>query len=137
MKAVSNTNNHSPSVNIISEGTRIKGNIHSSTDVRISGKIEGEAVSKGKLIITAQGKIIGNVTSSDADVAGRIEGEVRVSNKLILRQNAIIDGNIHTKSLIVEEGAQINGSCKMGDDVKGGTQLNDAEFAMQTKVKTA
>lgn len=129
--------NHSPTVNILSEGTKLKGNLNSQTDIRIAGIIEGEAKSKGKLIVTGNGKIVGNVTSSDADIAGRVEGEVRVSNKLTLRESAIIDGNIYTKTLIVEEGAQINGSCRMGADSKTFTDKSDSEFVNDTKVKSA
>ncbi len=134
---VSTTTNQSPSVNIISEGTKLKGNIHSASDIRISGSVHGEATSKGKLIITENGTIKGNVSSSDADVAGKVEGDVRVNSKLVLRQSAVIDGNIYTKTLIVEEGAQINGTCKMGADVKHLSQHNDAEYAQETKLKEA
>ncbi|MCP9290180.1 MULTISPECIES: bactofilin family protein [Gracilimonas] len=133
---VSENANHSPSVNILSEGTKLKGDLNSQTDIRIAGVIDGEAVSKGKLIVTGNGKIIGNITSSDADIAGRVEGEVKVSNKLTLRESAIIDGNIYTKTLIVEEGAQINGSCRMGSDAKSLSEKSDADYAGDTKVKS-
>lgn len=133
---VNNQQSTSPSVNIISEGTKLKGNLHAHSDIRISGIIDGEAISKGKLIITGKGKVTGNVTSSDADVAGRVEGEVKVSNKLILRKSAIIDGNIYTKTLIVEEGAQINGSCRMGDPSKNISQAADADFEKGTHLKS-
>ncbi len=132
---VSTQQNTSPSVNIISEGTKLKGNLHAIADIRIGGTVDGEAISKGKLIITDKGKVIGNVTSSDADIAGRVEGEVKVSNKLILRKDAIVDGNIYTKTLIVEEGAQINGACRMGEGSKELSQSSDADFEKGTHLK--
>ena len=104
------------------------------TDIRIAGIVEGESVSKGKLIITGKGRVIGNITSSDADIAGKIEGEVRVSNKLVLRKNSIVDGNIYTKTLIVEEGAQVNGACRMGE-TNGISQARDADFEKNTHLK--
>jgi cytoskeletal protein CcmA (bactofilin family) len=134
---VSENSNHSPAVNILSEGTKLKGNLNSQTDIRIAGTVEGEAVSKGKLIVTANGKIIGNITSSDSDIAGRVEGEVKVSGKLTLRESAVIDGNIYTKTLIVEEGAQINGSCRMGSDGKSLSDKSDSDYAEDTKVKSS
>ncbi len=115
---VSDNSRQSPTVNIISEGTKLKGDLISDSDIRVAGTIEGEANSKGKIIVTGNGKINGNIDSADADIAGKIDGEVKVSGKLTLRANAIIDGNIYTKTLIVEEGAQINGSCRMGTDAK-------------------
>ncbi|WP_020402268.1 bactofilin family protein [Gracilimonas tropica] len=132
----SGSSSQSPTVNILSEGTKLKGDLNSQSDIRVGGTVEGEAVSKGKLIVTGNGRIIGNITSSDADIAGRVEGEVKVSNKLTLRESAIIDGNIYTKTLIVEEGAQINGSCRMGTDSKQLSQNSDADYANDTKVKS-
>lgn len=126
-------NNNIPAVNIISEGTKIKGNINTIADLRVGGTIFGDAVSKDKIIITNAGLIEGNAISENADVAGRVEGDIRVKNKLILRQSAVIDGNIYTKTLIVEEGAQINGSCKMGSDVSL-NEKTDAGFAKETKL---
>lgn len=136
-RKVSNTQNTSPAVNIISEGTKLKGNLNAQSDIRIGGFVDGEALSKGKLIITGKGKVAGNVTSADADIAGRVEGEVRVSNKLILRQNAIVDGNIYTKTLIVEEGAQINGACRMGEGSKKISASSDADFEKGTHLKAS
>ena len=115
---VSDNSRQSPTVNIISEGTKLKGDLISDSDIRVAGTIEGEANSKGKIIVTGNGKIKGNINSGDADIAGKVDGEVKVSGKLTLRSQAIIDGNIYTKTLIVEEGAQINGSCRMGSDAK-------------------
>lgn len=132
---VSAVNNQSPSVNIISEGTKLKGNINSSSDIRISGTVDGEAISKGKIIVTENGSVLGNISFVDADVAGKIEGDVRVSNKLVLRQTAVIDGNIYTKTIIVEEGAQINGAVKMGADIKSISQNSDVDYANETKLK--
>jgi len=136
-KKTVNTKNgtQAPSLNIISEGTKVKGNINSQNDLRISGHIEGEAVSKGKMILSATGKIVGNVKAADADIAGKMEGELRVSNKLILRKDAIVDGDIYTKKLLVEEGAQINGACRMGSSDKGLSQTSDSDYEKQTEVK--
>ena len=132
-----NTVSNSPAVNIVSEGTKVTGNIHAKADIRVSGTVDGEALSKGKLIITNVGKVNGNITSADADIAGKVEGEVRVTNKLILRKSAVIDGNIYTKTLIVEEGAAINGACRMGESNSTLSQLNDAEYEKGTHLKAS
>lgn len=138
-KAVSNNtlNNKIPTVNIISDGTKVKGNIQTASDIRVSGTIIGEAISKGKVIVTDSGLMKGNTTCENADIAGKIEGDIRVKNKLVLRQSAVVDGNIFTKTLIVEEGAQINGACKMGIDSHNLSQNNDAQFAEETQLKSA
>ncbi len=112
------TSSKSPTLNMVSEGTRIKGDIHSENDIRIAGFIDGQATSKGKVIINSNGHIEGNIEAKDADIAGKLDGEIFISGKLIIRQSAQINGDIHTKTLLVEEGAQIHGTCKMGIDGK-------------------
>lgn len=104
---------------MISEGTNVKGTLNTKSDIRIAGEVEGEIKAKGKIIIASSGKINGDVEAVDADIAGHLEGEIHVSNKLILRQSALVDGDIYTKSLLVEEGAQINGACRMNESSNG------------------
>lgn len=131
----SHSSSHSPSVNIISEGTTLKGDLNTESDVRIAGEVQGEVRSKGKIIITGTGKIVGNINSADADISGRIEGEVTVSRKLSLREKSVIDGNIFTKTLVVEEGAQVNGSCRMGSDIKNMSNLKDKQHGQESNMK--
>lgn len=132
---VNGTTSKSPSLNMISEGTTIKGTIKSENDLRIAGRLEGEAICKGKVIISSSAHIDGNVTSVDADVAGKIEGTIKVSNKLSLRQSAIVGGDIYTQVLIVEEGAQLNGNCRMGKNEKILDGVVDTDYTESTMVK--
>jgi len=120
---------------MISEGTTIKGPIKSSNDIRIAGRLEGEAICKGKVIVSSSANIDGNITSTEADIAGKIIGTIKVSNKLSLRQTADVGGDIYTKVLIVEEGAQLNGNCKMGEYDRGINGPTDADYAESTVVK--
>jgi cytoskeletal protein CcmA (bactofilin family) len=122
-----------PSLNLISEGTKIKGTITSQNDLRISGRLEGEAICKGKIIVASTAKVDGNITTVEADIAGNITGTLKVSDRLTLRKSAIVGGDIYTKVLVVEEGAQMNGNCRMGGEVKELNITDDAEFVKETK----
>lgn len=120
---MSASKNQTPSLTMISEGTNLNGTINTENDIRIAGKTDGELITKGKLIVTSTGVVEGDIKVKDADIAGRIDGELKVSNKLTLRQSAIVEGDIFTKSLIVEEGAEIVGACRMGAEAsKAATQ---------------
>jgi cytoskeletal protein CcmA (bactofilin family) len=112
------SSSQSPALNMVSEGTKFKGTINSSNDIRIAGHVDGEAITKGKLIVTSSGLVKGDSKVGDADIAGKVEGTLRVSGKLNLRQSAVVNGDVYTKTLIVEEGAQINGACRMGEEPK-------------------
>lgn len=129
---VNGTAQKSPSLNMISEDTRIKGSINTQTDMRVAGRLDGEIFCKGKCIVTGSAKVDGNVTSVDADIAGSIIGVVKISNKLILRNSANVKGDIFTKTLIIEEGAVMNGSCRMGS-VEQIDNVKDTEFSSKRK----
>ena len=134
-KKVNGTPHKSPSLNMISEGTRIKGTIHSDNDIRIAGKLEGEAICKGKIIINSSAIIDADITSIEADVAGTVEGTIRVSEKLMLRQSARVSGDIYTKTLIVEEGAEFNGNCRMGSESFEFEGLTDSDLTEGFSIK--
>lgn len=102
-----------PMLNMISEETELKGNLRTKNDIRVAGKVQGELRANGKCIISQTGLITGDLSASEADVAGTVEGEITIGNKLILRASAVVKGDIHTKLLLIEEGASFDGVCKM------------------------
>ncbi len=128
-----------PNINIISAGSVLTGTLKSKSDLRISGTVEGEVNAESKCIVSESGIVKGDLITKEADIAGTIEGEMKVSNRLILRSSAKIIGDIQTKVLMVEEGARIDGSCKMGDQItddpgsKGKDQNQKASWKKQTE----
>ncbi len=134
-KNVNKTAQKTPSLNMISEGTHISGTINSKSDLRIAGKVEGDCVCKGKIIVTSTAILSGNLIATDADVSGLVEGTIKVANRLTLRQSAKVGGDLFTKVFVVEEGAHLNGSCKMGDNSSELEGIVDAEYAKSTKIK--
>lgn len=134
------TGSSMPSINMISEGTHVKGTLETKNDIRIAGKLEGEANAKGKLIVATTGKVDGDIEAVDADIAGELKGEIHVSNKLVLRQSAVINGDLYTKSLLVEEGAQINGACHMSESsnksTPNGSSATSSATSLSESLKT-
>ena len=49
----------STSINLISIGTDITGDIKSSGDIRIDGSLKGNLNTKGKVVIGLTGKVVG------------------------------------------------------------------------------
>lgn len=129
------TSQKSPSLNLISEDTAIIGTIKSKNDLRIAGRLEGEAICKGKVIVSSSACIEGDIVSAEADIAGKVEGTIKISDKLSLRQSAIVGGDIYTKVLIVEEGARFTGNCTMRNDETPIEGVTDTEFAESAVVK--
>ncbi len=115
------------SINSIANGTEIKGDIKSSGDLRIDGKLIGTIDLKGKLVIGSTGVVEGEVNCANCDVQGKISGKLTVREQLALKSSAIIEGDVNTKKLSIEPGAMFNVSCKM----------NESQTATQSTSQTA
>ncbi|MFC4872304.1 bactofilin family protein [Negadavirga shengliensis] len=109
-----NQNEIVTSSNLVATGTVIVGNIATHGNIRVEGTVEGSLESQQKIIIGESAKVNGDVKAADVEIAGRVDGEIRCSELLFLKKTALILGDIYTKKLIIENGAEFNGQCKMG-----------------------
>lgn len=100
--------------NIIGRETTLDGNMASSGNIRIEGKVTGDVKAKAKFVLGPDAEVNGSVVARIAEVAGRISGNIEVSEVLTLKPSAVINGDILTNQLVVEPGATFNGACKMG-----------------------
>jgi cytoskeletal protein CcmA (bactofilin family) len=91
----------------------MEGNITSKETIRIEGTVKGDVSSEGILIVSAPGKIIGNVKGSSIMVSGTIEGDMDSNGRIEVSATGRINGNIRTKSLIIDENAVFQGQCTM------------------------
>lgn len=101
-------------INMISEGTTIKGDITANGDTRIDGELVGNISAKGKLVVGPQGKIAGEIRCNNVEVSGFIKGKVVAAELLNMKASAKIEGDIAAGKLSVEPGATFTGSCSMG-----------------------
>lgn len=101
--------------NIIGKGTTLEGNVTTSGNIRIEGKLIGAITSKAKLVLGNTAWVKGNIIAQNAEIGGEVQGTIEVGGLLILKHTAIVQGDIITSKLVFEEGAKFNGKCKMGD----------------------
>lgn len=102
-------------INILSEGTVIKGDIIADGDIRIDGNLNGNIEAKGRLVIGPKGKVEGEINCNNVEVSGYMKGKINVSDLLTMKTSAEINGDIVAGKLSVEPGAIFSGTCAMGD----------------------
>ena len=107
------------STTIIGAGTTITGDIESSGDIRIDGKLIGNLTSKAKVLIGQEGIVEGDIIGQHADIMGKVTGHIKIDELLQLRGKSNVSGEIITGKLEVEPTASFNGSCHMGANVVG------------------
>ena len=94
----------------------VEGNIRARETVRIEGSITGNVETEGALIISATGKVKGNIKGSSVVVGGVLEGDLSSTRKTEVISTGKVIGNMRTKSLIVDENAVFQGQCIMNTD---------------------
>lgn len=103
-------------VSRIAKGASLKGDLSSSSDIRVDGRVDGTLFSKGKVVAGETACLLGNILCNNVDLCGKVDGDIYVKDVLSVKSTAIINGNIHVRKVQVEMGAQINGSCRMISD---------------------
>ena len=108
----------SNSINIITAGTLIKGDISASGDFRLDGTLEGNIQLNGKLVVGDSGIVNGNVLCVNANIIGTVNGNLSVKELLSLNATARVKGDILINKLSIEPGAIFTGKCRMLDEVR-------------------
>lgn len=95
-------------------GTEVTGEANFKAMMRIDGHLSGRVnSSSGTLIVGANGKVDANIEVAVAIIHGTINGDIIATQRLELGRAAKVNGNIQTPSLVIEQGAVFEGSCKM------------------------
>ena len=91
----------------------VNGDIHAKEAVRVEGSVTGDVETEGAMIISASGRVKGNVKGSSIIIGGSLEGDLTSGGRTEVASTGKVIGNIRTKSLIVDENAVFQGQCIM------------------------
>ena len=98
----------------VGSGTAVTGEATFKAMMRVDGHLSGRITStSGTLIVGANGKVDANIEVAVAMIHGTINGDIIATQRLELGRAAKVTGNIQTPSLVIEQGAVFEGSCKM------------------------
>ena len=107
----------------IGEGVSISGQITFERLLRVDGHFEGTLHSKGRLIVGPAGSLNSSaLTLSSAWIEGELKvEELVILGPLVLTETAVVRGKVRAHTLIVRQGAQIQGEiiiCREGEEKK-------------------
>ena len=98
----------------VGSGTAITGEATFKSLLRIDGMFSGRIASpSGTLIVGAGGVVDANIEVSIATILGTVNGDIIATQRIELGRAGKLNGNIQTPSLMIEQGAVFEGSCKM------------------------
>ena len=100
-------------INLVSVGTKVTGDIESSSGIRIDGQLKGKMNIRGKVVIGSPGQVTGDIICQLIEVSGKVSGNIQATELVSLKASAVIQGEIITKKLAIDPGAMFSGSCNM------------------------
>ena len=118
-KKVANTNKDT-AVTILTSGCHFSGKLYCRGSSRIGGKIEGQIISEGILIIEEGATILAEVKADEVIIQGKVNGRLEAKIRAELYPQSRFDGDIVTPVLVINEGAQFNGRSIMGQQASNG-----------------
>lgn len=87
--------------------------LKSKSSVQVNGLLTGDIVVEASLVVGQSGQVKGNIEAAFVLVAGEIHGNVNALQQLHVTKSAVIHGDITCASIVIDDGASLNGNCKM------------------------
>jgi cytoskeletal protein CcmA (bactofilin family) len=95
----------------------IKGELTSTEDLVIFGRVEGTITVKEHTVTIGQGATIeAEVAAHGVVVEGQVTGNVQAGEHLEISPDGMVIGNVNTPSLVIGDGATLKGSVDMNTD---------------------
>jgi cytoskeletal protein CcmA (bactofilin family) len=103
------------SINLVSEDTRIEGQVQFDHVTRVHGTLVGKVTAKvgSTLILSETALTEGSIDADVLFVDGFVQGDISAKTRVIISKTGRVVGNITTPSLVIESGAYFEGQCIM------------------------
>jgi cytoskeletal protein CcmA (bactofilin family) len=98
---------------IIGKDAEVKGTITSATGLRIDGKMEGQIVNSGDVIIGESAVVVADINGRNVIIAGQVQGNLSASGRLEIAPTGRVVGDIVTGILVITEGGHFEGKSEM------------------------
>ena len=121
---------------IIGPSVQLEGTFASDGDVIIEGAVKGALATTKNLRIGERAVVDASVKAANAVISGTVNGPLDISGKLEILSSGKVNGDVLCKSIIIQEGAVLNGTWKMGSQ-KTGIEAKDAHQHLRDEVKRA
>lgn len=103
-------------------------------NLRINGKFDGTLKTKGVLTIGEKAVVTADIDGDTVIVSGYVKGKIRALRLLSLTSTATVYGDVDVGKISIEEGAILNGKCKMrGEKINLG-ELSDYLAIEENKI---
>jgi cytoskeletal protein CcmA (bactofilin family) len=95
---------------ILGRAFSVRGEIRTSEDLTIEGRVEGPIfVERAVVVIAAGGEVAGDIVADDITVFGRVTGQLVATDIVDVRAGATVHGHIMSTRFILDPSANFTG----------------------------
>jgi cytoskeletal protein CcmA (bactofilin family) len=94
-------------------GTKVNGKLIFDGPATIEGEVEGEIVAQANVTVGQQATVKGKLSAASVMVQGKVLADVQAEKKLEVQPPGSVVGDVSTQSLIIGDGAVLEGHVSM------------------------
>jgi len=114
----------------IESGVKLSGTLWVKGIVHFDGELEGEIYSADHFMVGKSGMVFGDIKTHSVTNMGKVRGNIIAENKVSLANESSLVGDITTYHLVIDEGSNFEGSCKMVETLPA-TKENISEAELE------
>ncbi len=131
-RRLSKSTTGAPVPSIVSENTKVKGDIVSDGIIHVDGQVEGD-IACDELVIGVKGSVAGAVTANNLQLYGTLKGKALVDNLFVAKSAKLLGDAVHN-TIAIEPGAYIDGHCiRQGGPIPAEAAKPDLMLVDKTK----
>lgn len=100
-------------------GTKANGKLLFEGTTTIEGEIEGEILVHGNVTIGEHANIKGKIVATSALIRGKVTANIQADKKIEIQPPGVVIGDVVTQSLVIGDGAVLEGHCSMRKEKEG------------------
>jgi cytoskeletal protein CcmA (bactofilin family) len=98
----------------LADGSSFTGKAQIAGTMRIEGKADGDLEATESIIVGKSGLVQANLKTRRAVLNGRFSGKIDASDRVELQNGSRVEAEIHAKNMVMEDGVQFSGNCRVG-----------------------
>lgn len=99
---------------VLAEGCSFEGKAEVSGTLRVEGYVEGEITASDNIVVGKSGKMEATVKTRRAVLSGRFNGSIHAEDCVEMQSGSVVEAEIHARNMVMEDGVQFEGKCKIG-----------------------
>lgn len=118
-------------VTILTNGCHFSGKMYCRGSTRVGGRVEGEIISEGLLILEEEAVVDAKITCEEIVLQGKITGTIKAKTRVEMSCTCTFTGDVVSPSLVIEEGAHFSGRSTMKDEIDVDTNYQAVKLSSE------